>query len=97
MWPADQAAAIAAFLYAWWEGMLLTPEPPYSLDDVLETSAGIGGSATVFLDRWPVHPVADAHLVNRARAWVRQLLDDDSPLHWYDHARTVAYRNSGRG
>ncbi|WP_327730452.1 hypothetical protein OG250_35390 [Streptomyces sp. NBC_00487] len=94
-WPAEQAAAIEAFLYAWWEAMLLTPEPPYSLDDVLATCAGIGGSATVFLDRWPIHPVADTHLVNRSRAWARDLLVDDSPLHWYDHVPDNGVRELG--
>jgi hypothetical protein len=42
-WPVEQATAIEAFLHAWWQDTLTTPEPPYGIDDTFETCATIAG------------------------------------------------------
>ncbi|MFC3577295.1 hypothetical protein ACFOZ0_29280 [Streptomyces yaanensis] len=82
-WPAEQANSIEAFVYAWWEDVLTTPEPPYPVHDVFETCATIIGTMTPLLDRWVPHPVADAHLPGCADEWLYHLVVDDSPLSWW--------------
>ncbi|MCX4760852.1 hypothetical protein OG562_07700 [Streptomyces sp. NBC_01275] len=84
-WPAEQSAAIEAFLIAWWQDTLMTPEPPYGVDDVFETCATIAGTVTPFLDGWVQGPVADAHLARCTDVWLYDLLSDYSPFSfWYD-------------
>ncbi|WP_244162833.1 hypothetical protein [Streptomyces bungoensis] len=67
-WPAAQAAAVEAFVLAWWQDVLTTPDPPYLVEDVFETCASILGAMAPLLDRWQAHPVADAHLMGTARS-----------------------------
>ncbi len=82
-WPAEQGAAVEAFVLAWWADVLATPAPAYPVQDVFETCAAILGSVTAVLDRWPAHPVADTHLAACVRHWLEDLLSDVSPFYWY--------------
>ncbi|MFF5481188.1 hypothetical protein ACFY5C_28225 [Streptomyces sp. NPDC012935] len=84
-WPAQQAAAVEAFVHAWWQHVLTTPEPPYPVHDVFETCAMILGAMAPLLDEWDVHPIADAHLVRCADTWLYDLITDHSPFHWWYH------------
>lgn len=92
-WPAEQAAAVEAFVLAWWQDVLAASEPPYRAEDVFETCASILRTTTPLLEHWPAAPAADAHLVDCARAWLYDLVDDDWPLTWWtpeDEAAGVA-------
>ncbi|MET8076142.1 hypothetical protein [Streptomyces sp. NPDC005303] len=82
-WPPEQAAAVETFLHAWWGDTLTTPEPPYRVHEVFETCATILGDLTPFLDRLRTQPGTEAHLVTCARAWMFDLITDDSPFHWW--------------
>lgn len=82
-WPAEQVTAVEAFVLAWWQDVLCTPQPPYPVKDVFETCAMILGTMTPLLDRWEAHPLADAHLVRCAELWVDDLVTDASPLTWW--------------
>ncbi|MDQ0990009.1 hypothetical protein [Streptomyces sp. V3I7] len=82
-WPAEQAAALDAFVRAWWQEVLATPEPPYEVHEVFETCAAIARTVTPFLDTWSRGPVADVHLVSCADAWLYDLLSDNSPFWWW--------------
>jgi hypothetical protein len=84
-WPAEQAAAVEAFVHAWWEDVLTTPKPAYPVRDVFETCAAIARSITPLLDRWLAGPVADVHLVTCVDWWLDDLLSDVSPLSWVLH------------
>ncbi|OIJ92506.1 hypothetical protein [Streptomyces colonosanans] len=89
-WPAEQAAAIEAFLHAWWEDVLTAPEPPYPVDEIFETCAAISGTVTPLLDQWLPRSVADTHLVHCAGLWLPDLLDDLSPFCWLQRAEDTA-------
>jgi hypothetical protein len=92
-WPAEQASAVEAFVLAWWQDVLAAPEPPYPAEDVFETCASILRTTAPLLEHWPAGPAADAHLVDCARAWLYDLVDDDWPLTWWtpeDKAAGVA-------
>ncbi|WP_405857796.1 hypothetical protein OG407_12865 [Streptomyces sp. NBC_01515] len=82
-WPAEQSAAIEAFLHAWWQDTLTLPEPPYGIGDTFETCATIAGTAMPFLDGWISGPVAEAHLAHCADTWLYDLLSDSSPFCWW--------------
>ncbi|WP_327666755.1 hypothetical protein OHN37_10065 [Streptomyces sp. NBC_00485] len=82
-WPADQAAAIEAFLNAWWRHALTVPELPYGIEDTFETCTTIARTVTPFLDGWGRGPVAGAHLALCADSWLRDLLSDASPFSWW--------------
>jgi hypothetical protein len=82
-WPPEQAAAVEAFVHAWWDDTLTTPEPPYPVPDVFETCATILGDLTPFLDRFRTRPLTEAHLVSCAKTWLYDLITDDSPFHWW--------------
>ncbi|MGW1748669.1 hypothetical protein ACWCRD_24275 [Streptomyces sp. NPDC002092] len=82
-WPAEQAAAIEAFLHAWWQDALTRPDPPYGIDEIFDTCATIARTVTPFLDRWGRGPVADAHLVHCTDGWLCDLLSDLSPFSWW--------------
>ncbi|GGJ02143.1 hypothetical protein [Streptomyces brasiliensis] len=84
-WPAQQGAAIDAFVKAWWREVLATPEPPYPVADVFETCAAVARTVTPFLDVWGRGPVADSHLVACADTWLYDLLSDYSPFAWWDN------------
>jgi hypothetical protein len=55
-WPSEQAAAVEAFVHAWWDDTLATPEPQYPVRDVFETCATILGDLTPLLDRFRTQP-----------------------------------------
>ena len=82
-WPAEQAAAVETFLYAWWQDVLTTPDPPYPVHDVFETCAMVLGSLTPLLDRWEPGPVADAHLASCVSHWSYEVVPDPSPFSWW--------------
>ncbi|MEU0942135.1 hypothetical protein ABZ379_04945 [Streptomyces canus] len=82
-WPSEQAAAVEAFVYAWWDDTLTTPEPPYPVSDVFETCATILGDLTPLLDRFRTQPIVEAHVVSCTRAWMFDLITDDSPFRWW--------------
>ncbi|MFF5015952.1 hypothetical protein [Streptomyces sp. NPDC001165] len=82
-WSAEQAAAIDAFLHAWWQDALTTAEPPYPIDEIFDTCVTIAQSVTPFLDGWPRGPVADTHLIHCADVWLYDLLSDNSPFPWW--------------
>ncbi|MDO0916132.1 hypothetical protein QQM39_36490 [Streptomyces sp. DT2A-34] len=82
-WPAEQVAAIEAFVQAWWQGALTTPEPPYGIDEIFDTCATIARTVTPFLEGRVPGPVADAHLAHCADVWLYDLLSDDSPFSWW--------------
>ncbi|MFF4801770.1 hypothetical protein ACFY1U_25785 [Streptomyces sp. NPDC001351] len=82
-WPAEQAAAIEAFLHAWWQDALTRPDPPYGIDEIFDTCATIARTVTPFLDGWGRSSVADAHLVHCAEGWLYYLLSDLSPFSWW--------------
>ncbi|MCL8012312.1 hypothetical protein [Streptomyces sp. AS02] len=84
-WPAEQAAAVEAFVYAWWQDVLTASEPPYPVAEVFETCAMILGTMTPLLDRWGSGPVADAHLASCAATWLYDLDSDAAPFCWWDH------------
>ncbi|WP_260326487.1 hypothetical protein [Streptomyces sp. TLI_185] len=75
-WPAEQAAAVEAFLHAWWQDAVSKPDPPYGIDDIFDTCATIARTVTPFLDGWGRGTVADAHLVHCAEVWLYDLLSD---------------------
>ncbi|MEU9667786.1 hypothetical protein AB0J81_23045 [Streptomyces bobili] len=91
-WPAEQGAAIEAFLIAWWQAALVTPDPPYDINDIFETCATIARTVTPFLDGWIPGPVADAHLVHCADGWLYDLASGDHSFTWwpYDSEDTAA-------
>lgn len=90
-WPADQAAAVEAFVHAWWQDVLAMPEPPYPVEAVFETCASIARTVTPFLDAWADGPVADRHLAGCADEWLYHLLSDFSPFDWwYDDSKDAA-------
>jgi hypothetical protein len=82
-WPADQAAAVEAFLHAWWQEALTTPQPPYEIEDIFDTCVTIARTVTPFLDAWPRGPAPDAHLARCADLWLYELLSDASPFSWW--------------
>ncbi|GAA3830289.1 hypothetical protein ACFS5L_13970 [Streptomyces phyllanthi] len=80
LWPAEQAAAVEAFVSAWWEEVLATPEPPHPVEDVFQACSAVLGSFAPLLDRWGSGPVADAHLLRCVEQWLDDLLSDRSPF-----------------
>ncbi|MFI5553021.1 hypothetical protein [Streptomyces sp. NPDC051738] len=84
-WPAEQATAIQAFLHAWWQDALATPEPPYGIDDIFDTCVTIARTVTPFLEGWALGPVADVHLAHCADVWLYDLVSDFSPFSWWYH------------
>ncbi|NUP18828.1 MAG: hypothetical protein HOZ81_22625 [Streptomyces sp.] len=93
-WPAEQAAAIEAFLYAWWQDALATPEPPYGIDAIFDTCVTIARTVSPFLTGWAPGPVADAHLAHCTDVWLYDLLSDFSPFSWwYDDTKDTGVRD----
>ncbi|MFF3502787.1 hypothetical protein [Streptomyces sp. NPDC003247] len=78
-----QAAAVEAFVLAWWRHVLASPDPPYPVPDVFETCAMILGTVTGLFDRWEPGPVPDAHLARCAGAWLDELATDRTPFSWW--------------
>ncbi|POX53957.1 hypothetical protein C3489_14250 [Streptomyces sp. Ru71] len=83
-WPAQQAAAVEAFVHAWCQDVLLTPAPSYPAEAVFETCGSILCGMTALLHRWPEGSTPDAHLAACARGWMEDLLVDRWPLTWWD-------------
>lgn len=82
-WPAEQAAAVEAFLHAWWQDAVTTPEPPYPVDDIFDTCVTIARTVTPFLQAWPRGTAPDAHLAHCADVWLYELLSDGTPFSWW--------------
>ncbi|MFI6036499.1 hypothetical protein ACIBBD_20465 [Streptomyces sp. NPDC051315] len=89
-WPAEQAAAVEAFVLAWWEEVLTAPEPPYPAHHIVETCAMILRGLTPLLERWRPGPAADAHLLTCVDWWMDDLLIDKSPFSWFVHGSETA-------
>ncbi|MEU0027616.1 hypothetical protein [Streptomyces sp. NPDC006335] len=89
-WPAEQSAAVEAFVLAWWRDVLTDPEPPYSILEIFELCASILRSVTPLLDRWHPSPVADAHLARCVDWWLGELLVDRTPFGWFLHGEEAA-------
>ncbi|MGC0404547.1 hypothetical protein RKD27_007191 [Streptomyces sp. SAI-126] len=89
-WPERQAAAVETFVHTWWQDVLATPEPPYSISEIFELCASILGSAAPLLDLWRPAPVADAHLVQCVDWWLADLLVDGTPFGWWLHGEEIA-------
>lgn len=89
-WPAEQSAAVEAFVRAWWEEILTMPKPPYWIVEIFELCASILRSVTPLLDRWHASPVADGHLAECVDRWLEELLVDDSPFHWFLYGEEAA-------
>ncbi|MEV6835126.1 hypothetical protein AB0N17_11500 [Streptomyces sp. NPDC051133] len=83
-WSAEQAAALEAFVLAWWQEVLAAPEPAYPVEDVFEVCGAILRTMTPLLDRWEPGPVADAHLVDCADTWLYDLVGDQWPFRWWN-------------
>ncbi|CAL9396500.1 hypothetical protein [Streptomyces sp. enrichment culture] len=82
-WPAEQSAAVEAFLHAWWQDAVTTPEPPYAVEDIFDTCVTIARTVRPFLGAWPHGTVPDAHLAHCAGVWLRALLGDTTPFRWW--------------
>ncbi|MFC8429343.1 hypothetical protein [Streptomyces sp. NPDC057253] len=89
-WPAEQSAAVEAFVLAWWQEVLAAPSPPYWIVEIFELCVSILRSVTPLLDRWHASPVADGHLAECVDWWLEKLLVDDSPFHWFLHGDEAA-------
>jgi hypothetical protein len=85
-WPREQAAAIDAFLDAWWCHTLTDPAPPTAVHDIFDACVTIAGTVGPFLSSWEATgEVADRHLVACASFWFEELAEDASPFHlWTD-------------
>ncbi|MDX3583660.1 hypothetical protein [Streptomyces europaeiscabiei] len=79
-WPAEQAAAVEAFVHAWWEDNLAKARPPQPVAGVFEACVALLGTVVPLLDRWPAGPEADAHLARCVDSWIDDLLLDSPPF-----------------
>ncbi|MEU9327097.1 hypothetical protein AB0D91_25335 [Streptomyces canus] len=89
-WPAEQSAAVEAFVLSWWQDVLAAPEPPYWIVEIFELCASVLRSGTPLLDRWHASAVADTHLVQCVDWWLEKLLNDDSPFRWFLYGEKAA-------
>ncbi|WP_406127931.1 hypothetical protein OIE52_12240 [Streptomyces canus] len=89
-WPAEQYAAVEAFVLTWWQDVLAAPEPPYWIVEIFELCASVLRSVTPLLDGWHASPVADTHLVQCVDRWLEKLLNDDSPFGWFLYGEKAA-------
>ncbi|WP_433247791.1 hypothetical protein ACQPYK_47650 [Streptosporangium sp. CA-135522] len=80
-WPAEQAAAVREFLYAWWTHTLTDPDPAVPAHEVLALCAEASATLSPWLHVWEAqkHTVADQHLVEAAARWEYDLLGDQLP------------------
>ncbi|MER5888694.1 hypothetical protein ABT160_33120 [Streptomyces sp. NPDC001941] len=82
-WPRRQAAAVDAFLRAWWTWVLGDPAPAVPAHDVLVVCAEASGTLAPWLGIWngrTGHP-ADRHLARAVGQWEYDLLRDELPWH----------------
>ncbi|MCA2186955.1 hypothetical protein [Nonomuraea cavernae] len=80
-WPAEQAAAVRAFLHAWWAHSLITPDAAVPAHEVLALCAEASATLAPWLDIWETStdPVADQHLAKAVAQWEYDLLGDLLP------------------
>ncbi|MFF3978260.1 hypothetical protein [Streptomyces sp. NPDC001828] len=80
-WPAEQRAAVAEFLDAWWAHSLTEPEPAFPAHELLTLCAEASATLSPWLETWEAldDPVADRHLAQAAARWERDLLVDSLP------------------
>ncbi|MEU2549550.1 hypothetical protein ABZ618_29675 [Streptomyces roseolus] len=78
-WPAEQAAAIAGFLDAWWRETLADPASSHDVDAVWELSVDFQQAVAPLLDVWAAAPrggVEDRRLAAFVDGWIEDLLWD---------------------
>ncbi|MFD8911159.1 hypothetical protein [Streptomyces sp. NPDC059575] len=82
-WPAQQRAAVAEFLHAWWAHSLTDPAPTIPVYDLLVLLTEASATLTPWLTVWETtdHDTADRHLEEAAAHWQYDLLRDELP--WY--------------
>ncbi|MEV0591802.1 hypothetical protein [Nonomuraea cavernae] len=80
-WPAEQAAAVRAFLHAWWTHSLITPNTAVPAYEVLALCAEASATLAPWLDIWETStdPVADQRLTEAIAHWESDLLEDQLP------------------
>ncbi|MFF2775440.1 hypothetical protein ACFVU3_11070 [Streptomyces sp. NPDC058052] len=80
-WPAEQAAAVEEFLYAWWACTLTDPDPVVPPHHLLVLVAEATGTLTPWLTAWEAShgTVADGHLAEAVKDWDYDLLGDQLP------------------
>ncbi|MEV6155447.1 hypothetical protein AB0L53_34410 [Nonomuraea sp. NPDC052129] len=87
-WPAQQAAAVRAFLDAWWAHSLTAPDAAVPAYEVLTVCAAATATLGPWLAYWETlsDPVADQRLAEAVAHWERDLLGDQLPWHnWTDN------------
>jgi len=92
-WPAEQAAAVWAFLHAWWLYSLTTSDIAVPAHEVLVVCTEASGTLDPWLAAWetPAHPVADQRLAEAVALWESDLLGDQLPWDaWDDEADKLA-------
>ncbi|MFD8010833.1 hypothetical protein [Streptomyces sp. NPDC058955] len=92
-WPAEQTAAVDAFLRAWWEHTLTDPAPAVPAHHVLVVAAEATGTLTPWLAAWEATstPEAARHLAEAIDHWDHDLLADRLPWStWEDEEETYA-------
>ncbi|MFJ1548209.1 hypothetical protein [Streptomyces sp. NPDC088246] len=86
-WPAEQAAAVREFLYAWWAHTLTEPDPAVPAYQVLALAAEASATLSPWLHTWEEqnHPTADQHLAEAVTSWEYDLRGDRLPWDtWHD-------------
>ncbi|MGG8405145.1 hypothetical protein ACM614_00440 [Streptomyces sp. 12297] len=91
-WPADQAAALAGFLDAWWTDTLAAEQPVQDAGDVFECCVTVHSTVTPYLARWAEQPLggpADAHLDAYLSTYIDDLIGDEPTVFgsWTDSTR----------
>ncbi|MEV5576415.1 hypothetical protein AB0L06_40835 [Spirillospora sp. NPDC052269] len=92
-WPTEQAAAVRAFLDAWWAHTLTALEPAVPAHQVLALNSEASATLTPWLATWEAnrHPVANRHLAQAITHWADGLLSDYLPWDaWEDEEQTRA-------
>ncbi|MEV0353853.1 hypothetical protein AB0H88_49595 [Nonomuraea sp. NPDC050680] len=85
-WPAEQVAAIWAFLHAWWMYSLTTSEIAVPAYEVFVVCAEASGTLDPWLATWEAvaHPLADQRLAEAVAHWEPDLLADRLPWDAWD-------------
>jgi hypothetical protein len=85
-WPAQQNAAVRAFLHAWLAHSLAEADPVVPAYEVFAMCAEASGTLDPWLTAWEAqdHPVAGRHLAQAVSQWGSDLLRDELPwVAWY--------------
>ncbi|MFE0043725.1 hypothetical protein [Streptomyces albireticuli] len=79
--PAEQAAAVQEFLYAWWDRTLTDPDPAVPAYEVFALCTEASAVLGPWLDTWETHDhrTADQHLARAVACWEYDLLCDQLP------------------